>query len=152
MSQNSFRENLYLKFGCFGLIEDNFVSCSSCENKILKIHTGLECYGDLMDYLDTCKLFDKPSFDYNAIRSIIQNIQYKFDYASIGKPIWHEKDIARFEKFTKIHKPCGLYLKLSISEEETSQIVEKSVKITSLKSKEENKPKKINLKISRTWR
>jgi hypothetical protein len=110
---------LYLILGCFGRSDDNFVSCSSCENVILEINSNLDFYNEMMGYLDSCRLFDKPSFDFNSIRSIIQNLQSRFDQISLGRRLWSEKELQLFQKFVLVHKDCGLFLKLSIEKKET---------------------------------
>ena len=136
-NENDFRERLYLVLGCFGLVEDGFVSCSKCENKILRIHPGLECYQELMDYLDSCRLFSKPVFDYNAVRNILQNIESRFDYTAAGKPIWSANEMKRLEKFIINHRICGLYLKLHAysNEEPKPELEEEPIKVESSSKK-----------------
>lgn len=101
---------LHLILGCFGCNEDTFISCPSVENRILLIDESLVHYNDIMDYLDNCKLFDKPFFDYNGIRNILFNIRERFEQPT--RRIWSEKKFHLLERFTIEHKKCGLYLKL----------------------------------------
>lgn len=146
-------EQLYILLGCYGRVDDGFVSCSSCENKILLVHPGLENYNGMMDYFDACRLIDKPAFDFNAIRSILQNMQDRFDQIGAGKRLWSEKEIRLFQKFLIDHKGCGLYLKLMLLKkaqvDEKSKLDDKQIPITSLsKQKIKNLPK-LNLRLIR---
>jgi hypothetical protein len=125
-------EVLYLTLGCFGRSDDGFVSCSSCENIILEINKNLDSYNDIMNYLDSCKMFDKPLFDFNAIKSVIQNLQSRFDQISVGKRLWSEKELQLFQKFVLVHKDCGLILKLSVDKKE---VILKDIIVNSTKSK-----------------
>lgn len=104
------KEELYITFGCFGLVQDNFISCGGVENRILLIEETLFNYKELMNYIDNCRLFDKPMFDYNAIRHFIFNLRDRFDQPT--KRLWSEKKFDLYQKFTIDHRHCGLYLKL----------------------------------------
>lgn len=103
-------DNIYLVLGCFGRRDDDFVSCSGIENRILLLSPTIVNYNDLMDYLENCRLFDRPLFEYNGIRHVIFNIREKFD--QVTKRIWSEKKFTLYQKFTIDHRHCGLYLKL----------------------------------------
>ncbi len=103
-------EELNIIIGCFGLRNDDFISCASVENRILPISESLYNYEELMNYLDTCRLFDKPMFDYNSIRHFIFNVRDKFDQPM--KRLWSEKKFELLQKFTIDHRHCGLYVKL----------------------------------------
>lgn len=139
-------DQLYLVLGCHGKVDDDFVSCSSCENKILLIHSGLENYDAIMDYFDVCRLIDKPAFDFNAIRNILQNMQRRFGQS---KSLWSEKEIQLFQKFLLDHKACGLYLKLMfVSKDKIDEkIDEKNIQIIS--SSKKNTLPKVNLRLMR---
>ncbi|HVI40814.1 MAG TPA: hypothetical protein VM577_09150 [Anaerovoracaceae bacterium] len=103
-------EELYIVLGCFGRRDDDFVSCAGVENRILKTDESLFNYNELMDYLDTCRLFDRPIFDYNAIRHFIFYVRDKFDQPM--KRLWSEKKFELYQKFIIDHRHCGLYVKL----------------------------------------
>lgn len=103
-------EELFISLGCFGLRTDDFVSCGGVENRILKVEESLYNYSELMNYLDTCRLFDRPTFDYNSIRHFIFNVRDRFDQPM--KRIWSEKKFELLQKFTLDHRHCGLYIKL----------------------------------------
>jgi len=105
-------ENLYLVMGCWGRQDDGFISCPSVENRILHIHSGLENYDAIMDYLDSVRLFDRPLYDNNAIRHLIYNMQDK--YLEQLRPIWNPKRYDLLEKFIVSHKSCGVYVKLCL--------------------------------------
>lgn len=142
-------EELYLVLGCFGRADNGFVSCSSCENRILFINPRIENYQGIMDFLDTRQLFDKPSFDFNAIRNILQNMQGQFDQVSSGRTLWSEPQIQLFQKFLLEHKQCGLYLKLQLfdkQKKEEVQIPDKLIKITALSKLKTRSVPKVSLK------
>lgn len=107
--------DFYIVLGCFGLNNDDFVSCNSIENTILKVNTSLYRYNDLMDYLDVCRLFDKPLLEFNSIRHFIHNLHDRFD--QVAKPLWMPKKFELYQKFVINHRHCGLYIKLTIPEE-----------------------------------
>lgn len=105
-------EKLYIILGCFGRREDDFICCAGIENRILQVEERLYLYNDLMDYLDSCRLFDRPMFDYNSIRHFIFNLREKFDQPT--RRLWSEKKFEIYQKFTIDHRHCGLYIKLSL--------------------------------------
>ena len=151
MSNELFTKDLYLVLGCFGRIDDGFVNCASCENYILRIHTGLENYNGMMDYFDTCRLYDKPTFDFNAIRHILQNMQERFDQLATGRRLWSEPKVQLHQKFLMDHRFCGLYLKLALAnEDEKEEPEEKSIPIVAhSKQRKLVAAPKVNLKLIR---
>lgn len=68
-----------------------------------------------MNYLEICRLFDKPLFDYNSIRHCIFNLRDQFEQPT--RRLWSEKRFHSLEKFTIEHRHCGLILKLLLTEE-----------------------------------
>lgn len=160
--ESKIKEDLYLVLGCFGRVDDGFVSCSSCENKILTLDTRLENYNGVIDYLDVCRLFDKPTFDFNAIRHVLHNMQDRFDQVASGRRLWTEKQIQLYQKFLIDHRLCGLYLKLALEakeipnnneeqhEVEDLNIEDKSVKIVAHSNQRKLvAAPKVNLKLIR---
>lgn len=129
-------EELYIVLGCFGRRDDNFISCAGVENRILKVDELLFNYNELMNYLDTCRLFDRPVFDYNAIRHVIFYLRDKFDQPM--KRLWSEKKFELYQKFTIDHRHCGLYVKLVLVNSEIINLPDepKSVLIPANKSQQ----------------
>ena len=107
--------DLYVVLGCFGLRIDDFVNCAAIENTILKVHTGLYGYNEILEYFDTCRLYDKPLLELNAIRHFVFNLQNRFDQKT--KPLWLPKRFELYQKFVIDHRHCGLYVKLVLPEE-----------------------------------
>jgi len=130
-NEQSVTPELYLVLGCFGQVDNGFVSCSGCENKILHINAQIIEYNKLIEYLDACHLFDKPVFDFNSIKNIIQFLYLNFFKTSVGHKLWSEKEINIYQKFIINHRLCGLYLKLELQKQAVSQpnFVEKTVTI-----------------------
>jgi hypothetical protein len=98
--------------GCFGQRDEDFVSCAGAENPILRAESNLFHYNEMMDYFDTCRLFDRPMFDYNTIRHFLFNLRDKFDQPT--RRLWSEKKFTLYQKFTLDHRHCGLYVKLAL--------------------------------------
>ena len=105
-------ENVYLVLGCYGRTEDGFVLCPSAENRILKLDETLESYEDIVNYIDSVRLFDKPLLDNNAIRHFIYNLQDRYNQKI--RRLWSEREYHLLERFVNMHKPCGLYVRLII--------------------------------------
>lgn len=107
--------DIVVVMGCFGLKNDDFISCNGIENIILEANTSLYKYNEIMDYFDVCRLFDKPLLEFNAIRHFIHNIHDRFD--QVIKPIWLPKKFELYQKFVINHRHCGLYIKLATLED-----------------------------------
>ena len=90
---------IYKKLGCFGYVEDEFVACRGSENVILKVSEELDNYEDIMNYLDSCRLFDKPLFEFNSVNNFVRNMQSKFDQVSVGQRLWSERKYHLYQKF-----------------------------------------------------
>lgn len=112
--------DFFIVLGCFGLTIDNFVDCPGTENIILKCNSSLNKYNEMMDYLDTCRLFDKPLLEFNAIRHFIHNLQDRFD--QIDKPLWLPKKFELYQKFVIDHRHCGLFIKLVLPQVKGEEI------------------------------
>ena len=117
--------------GCFGLTIDNFVYCNSTENTILIVDVSLYNYSKIMDYLEVCRLFDKPLLDLNAIRHFIFNIHDRYD--QVVKPIWPIKNYELYQKFIISHKDCGVFIKLDSDIKESIERKENTPIVGSLK-------------------
>lgn len=104
---------LYLVLGCFGRADDDFVSCAGIENRILCVEPSIDHYEEIMDYIDSCQLFDKMILDSNAIRHFIFNMQDRFD--QLTKKLWSEKRFQLYQKFVIDHRHCGLFLRLDFA-------------------------------------
>jgi hypothetical protein len=141
-------EELHISIGCFGFRSDDFVSCAGVENRILLLNESLYNYEELMNYLDICRLFDKPMFDYNSIRHFIFNMQDKFDQPM--KRLWSEKKFELLQKFTIDHRRCGLYIKLILIDPQIVLNSEepKRILIPAIKPSENSAPSP-NLKLIR---
>lgn len=73
----------------------------------------------MMNYFASCRLFDRPLFELNAVRHVIFNLQDKYDQKN--SRLWSEKNFTLYQKFIIDHRPCGVYVKL-ILEPEVSKI------------------------------
>jgi hypothetical protein len=107
---------LYMTLGCHGyyIAEDKFCVCKGIENRIFTLKSDFYFFKEVMAYLDGCKLFDKPLFDFNAIRNFISIFRQKFELPI--SPVWIERRMLRYHKFLIDHKDCGLFLKLELAE------------------------------------
>lgn len=106
-------KQLFLLIGCFGRRDEDFISCSTTENKLLAIEDHLIHYNEMMDYFDQCHLFDKQMFDLSSIRHFIFNLRQKFDQPN--RRLWSEKRFNLYEKYLIEHRMCGLYVKLVLA-------------------------------------
>jgi hypothetical protein len=141
------KQQLLLLLGCFGRVDDGFVHCRGCENTILNVDHHLQHYNQMMDYFDSCRLFDKRIYELSAIKHFVYHMQDKF-YQSVGRPLWSVKEFTNYEKFIMDHRHCGNYIRLDYKQED-KPIEEKSVFIPSLSSQMSNDLPKVNLKLVR---
>lgn len=116
-------ECAYLVLGCYGRTENDFVLCPSVDNRILKLDDSLVNIDGIMDYFDSVKLFDRPLLDQNAIRHLIFNIQDRFDQKI--KRVWTDHQFNLIERFMHMHKPCGFYVQLLLSDVESDKYSKK---------------------------
>lgn len=129
-------QDLHIILGCFGLRTEGFVSCAGIENVILKVNTSVNRYNDMMDYFDSCRLFDKPLLEFNSIRHFVFNLQDRFD--QVNKKLWSPKKFELYQKFVIDHRYCGLIVKLevpqsydqTITSEAETEVEEKALKIS----------------------
>jgi hypothetical protein len=108
-------EKLNLILGCFGRVDDGFVSCNGIENNILVLDSLLYHFNDIMDFCDTYKLFDRKMMEYNSVRHFIFNMQNRFD--QVSRKLWTEQRFLLYQKFTIDHKSCGLFLRLDFADD-----------------------------------
>jgi hypothetical protein len=128
-------EKLYLNLACFGRTENDIVLCPSVSNNILKIDESLNNVGEIVKYLETLQLFDRPLLDHNAIKHLIFNIQNRYDQKF--KRIWTEAQFSTVERFMLMHKPCGLSASVVLIEEVKPKIKEEvRVNIKSIPQRE----------------
>lgn len=147
--------DLFLILGCFGRINDGFVSCATCENKILKVESRLNKYNEMMDYLEVCRLFDKPLFEYSSIAHFIKNMQNRYDQSNVGRQLWSETNYNLYLKFLAEHRLCGCYVKLVLLDQKDAEKPipeEKGILIKAEKTEELKINPKVNLKLIRSRR
>lgn len=117
-------DDVYLVLGCFGRKEGDFVFCPSAENFILKIDENLIYYNEIWEYLESVGLVDKPMLNINAIMHLVYNLQERYDQKV--KKLWTESKFNNIEKFIQLHKSCGLYAKLLLVENSSSENINKN--------------------------
>ena len=105
--------------GCYGRTENGFVLCPGTQNRILKLDDSLVNIDGVTDYLDAVKLFERPMLDQNAIRHLVYNLQDRFDQKF--KRLWTDHEYHLLERFIHMHKPCGLYTQLILTNDELDQ-------------------------------
>lgn len=120
--------DLYVVLGCYGRRTDDFVSCPSIRNHILKVDITLEHYEEIMDYFEGCRLFDKPMYDFNAVRNFLQSMQNRFD--RVVKPLWPKKNIDLYQNFVITHRACGVYIWLELVDKSTEFIPQEPDTVT----------------------
>lgn len=101
---------IHIVMGCYGYKDDDFTLCSGIENSIFIFDKRHSSYQEIMNYLDNCKLFDKPLYDYNSIRNFLARFKQKFEGPL--SPVWIERKYNNYQKFAVDHKNCGLFIKL----------------------------------------
>ena len=142
------KPQLLLLLGCFGRSDNGFVSCRGCENCILKMNERIYHYNEMMDYFDTCRLFDKRIYEQSAIRHFLYNMQERFDQVAVGKPLWSVAEYNLYEKFVVEHRHCGCYIRLDFKDEvEEKPLEEKSVLIQATTKLIQDEVPKVNLKL-----
>lgn len=132
MAQNNKKIDFYLCLGCFGLTTDSFVSCPGIENPILEASNAIPDYQEMLDYFEQLRLYDRPLFDYNAVRHVVINLQDRYSLG--GRPLWMPKKFDLYQKFVINHRHCGVYLKLRLPGE-----IEISAPLEIVPKKKENK-------------
>lgn len=111
--------NYDVYLGCFGLRQDGFICCGGVENVILEIRPNTPHYKEMSAYFDNCRLFDKPMFDFNAVRHFINNMQNRYD--QVTRPLWTPKKYDLLQKFVVEHRHCGVFIQLRLPIEEADK-------------------------------
>lgn len=106
--------DFYIILGCFGLETDNFCLCRGVENSILPVNVTVNNYKKLIEYLDSCDLFNRPIFDYNGARNFIFFLQKNFD--QVSRPLWPAKKFELYQKFVIDHRNCGIFIRLDLED------------------------------------
>jgi len=101
---------IFLFLGCNGKSDGDFIFCSKTDSPILEISLNLEKSQEIVQYFKGLGLFQREMVDYNGIRRVIYNLQDK--YYQNCKPIWNDKFFKLLDKFTLMHKECGLVLSI----------------------------------------
>jgi len=112
----SLNHKIHIIMGCYGYKDDDFTFCKGVDNSIFSFDNDHILYQEIMNYLDNCKLFDKPLYDYNAVRNFLSRFRQKFE--SPLAPVWIERKYNAYQKFAIDHKSCGLVLRLSLQKNE----------------------------------
>lgn len=118
-------ENAYLILGCYGRVENGFSLCSSTQNRILKLDDSLVNVDGITDYFEAVRLFDRPMLDQNAIRHLVYNLQDRFDQKF--KRMWTDHEYHLLERFIQMHKPCGIYARLVVVQENIKCLKEEEI-------------------------
>ena len=80
--------------------------CNSVENVIVEIRPDTDNLEELLDYLDTVAgMYSADVFDWNKVMNIIAHLSNV--YSCINR-----ESLMEIQLFTKMHKPCGVYLRL----------------------------------------
>jgi len=146
---NEAREELYVVLGCFGLKTDGFVSCAGVENRILQVGEHIGNFNGMMEYFESCRLFDKSMYEFNAIRHFVHNLQDRFDQVAVGRPLWSEKQFRLYQEFVIQHRLCGLYIRLHLDIPASEEPLEDKSAFVKSQNKRPVSPPQVNLSLIR---
>ena len=138
-------EAAYLVLGCYGRKENGFVLCPSTDNRILKLDYSLVNYEGVMNYFDAVNMFEKPMLDQNAIRHLVYHLQDKFDQKL--RRLWTDHEYHLIERFMHMHKPCGMYAQLIVTDETREDREEEEISFVRGYQKEAKPIKKVTAKL-----
>lgn len=138
-------ESAYLVLGCYGRKENGFVLCPSTDNRILKLDYSLVNYEGVMNYFDAVNMFEKPMLDQNAIRHLVYHLQDKFDQKL--RRLWTDHEYHLIERFMHMHKPCGMYAQLIVTDETREDREEEEISFVRGYQKEAKPIKKVTTKL-----
>lgn len=143
-------DHLFLVLGCFGRRDEDFISCTGVSNRILCVDGSLQHFDEMCEYLEGIRLFDKPTFDLNAIRHIIFNMQDR--YPQGPQPLWKQNKFNLMERFILDHRGCGTFMRLTVGAHEDLPSLEQRIKIQGTPNALmplEQEPQRFNLKVVR---
>ena len=107
------RLEAYLVIGCGGFETTNgFLLCNSISTPILDFEEIQEDrYERTMEFMDRgCKLFDKPTYDYNKVVNIITMLYRTYE-------VIEEERLIEIQRYLKMHRDCGIFLILLMKED-----------------------------------
>jgi hypothetical protein len=133
--------SLIVSLGCRGDKDDDFIKCPGIQNNIYTLSQKDIFYQDIMNFLDKCKLFDNPYYDFNVIKNFLSIFKGKF--FSPLQPKWTERKYKNYVKFCVDHKDCGLILKLSLPSKPKPQDLNQYKDKLDIGSSEENSSKEV---------
>jgi hypothetical protein len=107
------RLEAYLIIGCGGLETMNgFLLCNSISTPILDFEELEEDkYERIITFMDhTCKMFDRPTYDYNKVVNIITMLFRTYQ-------VIEEDRLIEIQRYLKMHRDCGIFLILLTKED-----------------------------------
>lgn len=101
--------NFKICLGCNGRIEGSgFTMCNSAENIITEIDGTSQRREELLSFLDSAAgMFDADIYDWNKIMNVISHLKDVYNCIP-------ESRLLEIQMFCKMHRACGLYLRLEI--------------------------------------
>lgn len=107
------RLEAYLIIGCGGLETMNgFLLCNSISTPIIDFEKIEEDrYERTIEFIDkSCKLFDKPIYDYNKVVNIITMLYRTYE-------VIPQERLIEIQRYLKMHRDCGIFLILLMKED-----------------------------------
>jgi len=99
---------LKLALGCNGRTEmHGFTFCNAVENVIIEIGTATEKYNEIIEFLQTAGLFDGDIHDWNLVLNVIGYLKDHFFLVD-------QQKLVEIQMFCKMHRVCGIYLRLDL--------------------------------------
>jgi len=98
-----------------------------------------------MNYFDAVNMFEKPMLDQNAIRHLVYHLQDKFDQKL--RRLWTDHEYHLIERFMHMHKPCGMYAQLIVTDETREDREEEEISFVRGYQKEAKPIKKVTTKL-----
>ncbi len=103
----------YLIIGCGGLETTNgFLLCNSISTPIVDFEKiDEDKYDRTLMFMDhTCKLFDRPIYDYNKTVNVITMLYRTYE-------VIDQERLIEIQRYLKMHKDCGIFLILLTKED-----------------------------------
>lgn len=107
------RLETYLVVGCGGLeTTSGFLLCNSISTPIVDFEEiDEDKYDRTLKFMDrTCKLFDRPTYDYNKVVNIITMLYKTYEV------IEHDR-LVEIQRYLRMHRDCGIFLILLMKED-----------------------------------